>query len=509
MGNTTYLYLFRIILVLCLFKYKLCIMKTVSRISIFSLFTLFVINAFGQEIKISRDIGIRNEFQYEIFPNLGNNTILYRDRGQQYFFDIFDKNLLFQRTANLTFEEKRTSVIRVIKKDSVLCSIYNFISKDTMYFAMRTYSSEATLIKRDTLLAIFKDEISESELRSIISEDNTKIALFNIVKSKLYNIVIDLAQAKPKIIINSFLQLDKVGSREEFRHFKISNSGEIFLLFEKSSSFFSEGRHAYNLLSTADGLTYDQHVISAKGLKTSRVKMEYNEVNGHIVIAGLFGYKSEFDCNGIFYINENPKNLHLISDIFIMDFDDDLAKELYGKKIGNGKTIRDHLLKNIHFRSDGGFILISEMEKEFVRRNTAGGIPAFGSNFPSLNMRGLVDLYHEDLVVFSFNQNNQLDWRKILFKKQFSQDDDGVFSSFFLFSTPSRLHIIYNDEIKNNNTVSDYILDYTGKFERNSVLNTDYQGLRLRFKDAIQTGSNRFIVPSERNYKLALVEVVF
>lgn len=484
-------------------------MKTVDRILVFIFFIVLNTNVSGQEIKISRDVGIRNEFQYEIFPNVGDNTILYRDRGQQYFFDIFDKNLLFKRTANLTFEEKRTSVLRVVQKDSTLCTLYSFTTKDTMYFAMKTYSSEATLLKRDTILAVFKDEISDSELRSIVSIDKTKIALFNIVKNKLYNIVFDLSEEKPTVKINSFLQLEKVGNREEFRHFRVTNSGQIYLLFEKSSSFFSEGRHAFNLLSTPDGVTYTQNVFTAKGLKTNGVKMEFNEVNGHIVIAGLFGYKNEFDCNGILYINEDPRKLPLISDINVMDFDLDLAKELYGKKIGNGKTIRDHILKDIHFRSDGGFILISEMEKEFMRRNSISGIPSFGSNLPSLNVRGLVDYYHEDLLVFSINQNNQLDWRKILFKKQFSQDDDGVFSSFFLFSTPSRLHIIYNDEIKNNNTVSDYTLDYTGKFERNSVLNTDYQGLRLRFKDAIQTGSSKFIVPSERNYKLALVEVAF
>jgi hypothetical protein len=484
-------------------------MKTVESILIFFSFVIIGFNVEGQDIKISRDIGIRNEFQYEIFPNVGNNTILFRDRGQQYFFDIFDQNLIFKRTANLTFEEKRTGVIKVIQKDSVLLSIYNFIAKDTMFFAMRTYSSEATLLKRDTLLAVFRDEISENELRSIISEDNTKLALFNIVKSKLYVIVIDLAKNEPKILINSFLQLEKLGSREEFRHFRVSNDGSIYLLFEKSSSFFSEGRHAYNLLSTTDGLTYVQNVFTAKSLKSGTVKMEFNEVNGHIVIAALFGYKNEFDCNGIFYINELPSNLSLVSEVNLMEFDSELAKELYGKKIGNGKTISDHSLKDIHFRSDGGFILITEMEKEFTRRTSAFGNPTFGNNAPSLNMRGLVDYYSEDLLVFSINPDNKLDWRKILFKKQFSQDDDGIFSSFFLFSTPSRLHIIYNDEIKNNNTVSDYILDYTGNFERNSVLNTDYQGLRLRFKDAIQTGSNKFLVPSERNYKLALVEVAF
>jgi len=84
-----------------------------------------------------------------------------------------------------------------------------------------------------------------------------------------------------------------------------------------------------------------------------------------------------------------------------------------------------------------------------------------------------------------------------------------VFSSYFLFKTPSRLRIIYNDEIKRNNTVSEYVMDPLGNFERNSLLSTEYQKLKLRFRDAVQTSSNTLLVPSERNFKLSLVKIEY
>ena len=64
--------------------------------------------------------------------------------------------------------------------------------------------------------------------------------------------------------------------------------------------------------------------------------------------------------------------------------------------------------------------------------------------------------------------------------------------------TPSRLKLVFNDEIKNNNTVSEYILDPLGRFNRNSLLSTDYQNLKIRFADAIQISSNEFLAPIEK-----------
>ena len=39
-------------------------------------------------------------------------------------------------------------------------------------------------------------------------------------------------------------------------------------------------------------------------------------------------------------------------------------------------------------------------------------------------------------------------WEKVLHKKQYSQDDDAAYSSYFLLKTPTALRVIFNDEAK-------------------------------------------------------------
>ena len=120
-----------------------------------------------------------------------------------------------------------------------------------------------------------------------------------------------------------------------------------------------------------------------------------------------------------------------------------------------------------------------------------------------------MDYYYEDVMVFSLHANGDLHWQTLLHKKQYSQDDDAMYSSFFVFRTPEKLRILYNDEIRHESTVSEYVIRGNGYHKRNSVFSTDYQKLGLRFRDAMQVGYYECVIPSERNNRLNLVRITY
>ena len=124
-------------------------------------------------------------------------------------------------------------------------------------------------------------------------------------------------------------------------------------------------------------------------------------------------------------------------------------------------------------------------------------------------VRSIVDYFYDDIFLVSIHPDGEIHWNTILHKKQYSQNDDAIFSSFFLLKTPSSLRFLFNDEIKYENTVSEYVVNGIGVSDRNSILSTEDQKLRLRFRDAIQVAANELIVPSENRNKLKLIRVTF
>lgn len=232
--------------------------------------------------------------------------------------------------------------------------------------------------------------------------------------------------------------------------------------------------------------------------------MDYDEKNERIVLAGFTTVNDESKANGYFGFSISGNDIPEDAEILVNKFTTDFISDVTGKKPGKVKELTDYKIQDIIVRNDGGVIIISELVKEFTRRSQMNAPNQFGDYLPA---RGLIDYYHEDIILLSTFPDGKEHWRKILFKKQFSQDDGAIYSSYFLFKTPSRIRLIYNDEIKNSNTVSEYVFDPIGQSERKSVLSTEYQNLKLRFRDAIQIGPSSLIVPSEKSWKINMVRI--
>jgi hypothetical protein len=462
----------------------------------------------AQDLKISRDINIRNDYSYEIIPDFGGRNLLVRERNRQFFVDIFDQDMGFVRTEEIQFDYKRISLDATIKRDSFIYFFHSYMIKDTLYVCSRIHDLGLNFILNDTLAKIKNDEF-EVDFKSVQSENENVVGLYQMNKSKLLFFSFEIKGVKITPKLSLITDFKKDGSRDKFRSIKVKNDGNFFILFENENDEFDSDKHYFSLFVSKGNEQDLGHLpISAKGFLSTGVRMLVDELNNKITIVGLYGSKRSEECEGVYLFSQSYNNLNFGDGFMRIPFDRKLIEELYGKSKDKKPILRDHVIVFAQHRSDGGVIVVSEMQKEYNRRGIAQALPALGNPINGSNMlRSQMDFYNEDIVVLSIDPLGNIDWSLPLFKKQFSQDDQGAFSSFFHFSTQNRIRLIFNDEIKNNNTVSEYVLDPEGKYERHTVINTDYKELKLRFKEAVQVSYNEFIVPSERNFKLSLVKV--
>jgi hypothetical protein len=225
-------------------------------------------------------------------------------------------------------------------------------------------------------------------------------------------------------------------------------------------------------------------------------------LNKHLVAGGLYSLENLGRAEGSFYLNINPKK----PDDLVLEFhpfDDEFVATLLEKSKNKNKGVPEVSVQEIVLRRDGGILLIGELNKTFERRNGASS-SYYGRSGPNI-----MDYYYDDIFAISVHPTGEIHWKNVMHKKQFSQDDGAIYSSYFLVKTPTALRVLFNDEIKYENTVSEYVIKGNGAFDRNSVMSTENQQLRLRFRDAVQTGIDEIIIPSERRTRLKLVKVVF
>lgn len=460
----------------------------------------------AQSVTVSKEMPIRNDIAYDVIGLVEDNVLLYRDKGNERVVEVFDKNMKHLFDREIILEDRKADIYAIVPQDTSFTIIYGYREKRNYNMKARKYNSFGAMIDSVTFLQDIENFKIES-FQFEVSEDRSKTLLFSTRKNDLfYTYVID--NDDMRILWRKESKLLGYDVRKDFRGIVLSNFGEVNVLFETNNNKYDRENHHLLLLGldSSDGVF--ENIFFFNNKLCVDLEMDYDDKNKRIILAGLVSDESEFDASGYFYLSKPIATLETETLIEDHDFDLTFLGELYGKKLSKKKRLNDFVTRDIVLRGDGGFLLFTEMNKEYYRRSAFNGGSRLNSGFNSSG-RGWVDIYNEDIIVFSFHPDGTEHWKKILYKKQFSQDDGGVFSSYFLFKTPSRIRLIYNDEIKRNNTVSEYVLDPLGNFERNSLLSTEYQNLKLRFKNALQVSSTMLLVPSEQNFKLSLVKIEY
>jgi len=295
-------------------------------------------------------------------------------------------------------------------------------------------------------------------------------------------------------------------SRKNFQDILLTNSGQFFITLEDQDNY-----ERIVSFAAIDPFNNSQFVLNLSfGEKFQRdYYLDYDNKNDELIVCGTYADKKGKESKGIYLVKKEVSKLSEVEAPVFIEYNKRLFDDLLQGKKKKNKVLDNLTVQNIIHRNDGGLLVISEITREFSRRNPYNTSSHPRDAYNPYSRRGWVDFYNDDIIIININPQKEIDWSKILYKKQFSQDDDAVFSSFFIMKTPSRLRFIYNDEIKRNNTVSEYLMDPTGKVARNSLLSTVNQEMKLRFQDAIQISSNSIIVPSEKNYDLNLVKITY
>ena len=477
-------------------------MHRVKYLVFFASFFIINGNTFSQEVSISSELNLRNYYAYEILSQVDERIIVYRDKGFVKEVDVFNNEMEKTLSVELDFEKKRVDVFNIMGLDSVFQVLYGYFEKDSMIIRHRIYDRKAQLLDSMTLAKITKKAIRK-KFTHAVSEDKTKV-LLSTVDDKNNALFLLYDSRKRKLIWSTIAPIDDEVGRN-LKSIELANNGD-FVLVLNSNQWFKNKEELRMVLFKPRTNTQEFVSLAIDDYEKESLFLKHDNKNQNFVISGTYREKQSRDVSGYFFLCKKIEGLRESESLKYIPFKNTFYEEFLQGKKKKKRVLNDLTIQDIILRNDGGLIFISEIEREYSRRNPYNSYARGSDGFAR---RGWVDYYNDDIVISNFDPDGAMRWNKILYKKQFSQDDDGIFSSFFIMKTPSRLRLIYNDEIKKNNTVSEYIIDPNGQLARNSLLSTEYQNMKLRFKDAVQISSKSIIVPSEKNYDLNLVKISY
>lgn len=457
----------------------------------------------AQTVTVSEEVSIRNDNAYNLLGRMGDRFLLYQEKPNKVEIQAFMPSLRQSWKKELKFDHKRYEVMDVIQGDEEFGIVYKYRKKGINYIKYQKYDPAANLADSITIRS-YQHSFNAPEFDMIFSEDRKMLLFYSIRNQNQFKAFAWDTQNKQMLWSREF-ELDDERFFHEHTEILVTNGGDMYLAIVKDNRKNKMETHHYLVYRCS---AYSDHVeqfaIPMPNLLTYSITFDFDNKNKNLVVAGLYSDKNLSRCNGYFSITVPARNVSIVQ-LTKEPFTNKLVADLEGKIITDFKGMEDVRIQDIVFRQDGGMLLFYERTKEYERRMAGAGRGVVGSE----GLRYIVDYYYENLFVIALHPDGQKHWEQVLHKKQYSQDDEAAYSSYFIFKTPSALRLIFNDDIKNENTVSEYILNPLGNYDRNSVMSTENQEIKLRFRDAVQVASNEIIVPSETRNRLKLVQVVF
>lgn len=452
----------------------------------------------AQEIAISEELPLRNDYSYTILGWVENDLLLFRDKGHAFYIQAFDKDLHLKWEREIYLGESRADIVGVVAHDDLFHILYGMRDKGNYSLHHKSFDHDVNLVDTSTI-ATFESVFIVPRVSMRESDDASKVLLYKEDSDgvQLYSYDLNTLQLN----YAKFISLEGNQLEEDFRPLLINNYGDFFLPLKSDRPQQKiQYLHIFCSLHNGDKIIHD--TIRLGDIEIFDIYPVYDHIQHCLVISGLCGDRNTSRAKGFYFIRYFEDGHHELS---YLPFDDSLLTEVNGRGVSVSRGLSDFTVQRVALRQDGGAVIIAELIKEFSRRSS---LPMQRDN--GMYARdGWVDYYFEDLILFAVNPDGKEHWKEVLRKRQYSQDDGAMYSSFLLFKTPERLRFLFNDEIKQENTVGGYEVTGKGYVERKTVFNTDYQRLKLRFKDGLQVSNNECIVPSERNNKLSLVRIQF
>jgi hypothetical protein len=475
------------------------------------IFLFFIFQTFlstAQTVNMSEDIFINGASGYGLIGKYNDRVLFFLLDDKKVKLQALDNKLhkLWEREIEPDRKNNAT-ILDVIGTRQDFNVVYQYRKKNHNYIKIHKYDGQAKLLDSTTVFDWGKD-ILAPKLEIKYSEDKKSALIYEIIEGHdIKALALNLDSLRPIWDRTIDLKFDW-NTPERFEQMVFNNQAEFYCITEENNRIGTDKHNfAITKCSKEGGLKIFQ--LPMKDMVSIDVKFSFDNANQQLVAAGLYSTKNFLRAQGYFFFRLPPQYMDGLNPsefkFTLHPFDDELASALLGKKITDTKGLTDLKVQEIVHRRDGGILAVIEQVKMVDRRGsyTTASVTGAGRGITSM------DYFYENAFALSIAPNGDAQWRTIFHKKQISQDDDGRFSSFFMAKTPAAIRFLFNDEIERATTVSEFILNGAGEGERHTIMNTEGQELYLRFRDALQTGANEIVVPSDDKRRVKLVKIQY
>ena len=498
-------------------------MKSLFRLANLFFFLVLFNSLSAQRILISEpDRDDSRRMNFEIIGKMGNNYLIYKSIRGDNFICLYDNEMkLTKKVRHEYLPDERLINVDFFPYSDFIYMIYQYQKRNIVHCAAVKIDGMGQKISDPIELdtALIGGSANNKIYTTLSSEDKQKLIVFKInsknkdkfvITTKLFNDKLELQK-------RSIMQMPMEERNDHLGEFALDNEGNlVFSKFYRTSNESISNAYMVIKRTMQDSFTYYRLNLEKIYLDELRVKVD--NTNHRYLLSAFYYDQKRGNIEGLYFLALNKDSWQPELEKSF-EFSEDLRHEAKGES--NLKmAFNDYFIRNITVKKDGGFLIDAESYytqsrySSFNRWDYIYGSPFispydyyFYSPYYSSwwwrrsGTSNQAVRYHADNVaIFSFNNNGNLEWSNVIRKDQFDDESDDRIS-YNVMNTGGQLHFLFNLQEKRNLLLNDFSLSPDGAINRNPTLKGLDRGHEFMPKYGKQISAKQFIVPCfYRNY---------
>ena len=454
---------------------------------------------------------------FEIAGKVGNNFLIYKNIRNKNLIAVMDNdmNVISQVDQDYVPDNDRMINVDFFPYGDFVYMIYQYQKKNVVYCMASKIDGSGNkisdVVELDTTHISFA--ANNKIYSSISSEDKNRIMILKINSKNRKNYIVTtlLFDNNLALLKKSRLNMPMEERNEYLSEFNLDNDGDlVFTRFNRNNND-NIGKASF-VIKYADTDSFFINELNLEKTYLDEVRIKVDNYNKKYFITSFLYKQRRSNIDGFYFFVWDKESRQPTSENSVV-FTDELRREAKGD--ANLKmAFNDYFIRQVIIRRDGGFLICSESFYTTSRFNNWSrwdymyGSPYYSSfdyyyYYPyysslwgySRFRNNQSSRFHADnIVVFSFNKDGQLEWSNVIGKSQFDDDSDDLIS-YQLMNTGSELHFLFTDLEKRTKLLTDFSISPDGQLSHNPTLKNLDRGYEFMPKYAKQVSAKQMIIP--------------
>jgi len=457
-------------------------------------------------------LGIAQSVQINVSPNIEMNEnadLRILGQAQQNVFAAtfdpaklnfykFGSDMKMVSNREVVLHERRTNLHHIALVNNTIEIIYSYRNRSLLCFKVETFDLALNLIDSSTIGFFDKQGYFPNFINLLSPQKHFLTIYYDDISNYRQYFTIDIQKKSLLWTYRWDHSLEKTDARNQ-TDVLVDDKAIVYPIFSDFHANNEKPPVKFIICKLTPKGQLPASVIDVP-FGINEFKWSIDQTSSKLILTGTYWTKEETKAKGIFYSSMTlPEGF--IMKYKLNEFRPAIIDALKESKEKTENGIENLSAPSIFHRSDGGLVMILERNRLVERSQPTRAING--------SYRSIFDYYYNDMLAVSIDSSGQEAWSTPMFKRQYSQDDEGIYSSYASIKSPLALRLAFNDEIRTNNTVSFYQLLPDGTVSRENILNLNINKLRLMFSQGVQIGQNTCIVPSFNRGRIKLAKFVF